>query len=67
MKSKQICQLIKHNYETDNGNVFIYGKIGISTYPNSGRSYEKLFEAAQNSLYFAKHSLAKDFACDDKK
>ena len=67
MKSKQICQVIKHNYETDNGNVFIYGKIGISTYPNSGRSYEKLFEAAQNSLYFAKHSLAKDFACDDKK
>lgn len=62
MKAEQICSAVRHSYETDNGNVLIYAKIGISTYPDSGRSYDELFEAAQAALYYAKHSVSRDFS-----
>lgn len=64
-KAKQICSVIKHNYESDNGNVFIFGKLGVSIYPESGKSYDELYEEALNALYYAKHSLSSDIAFAD--
>ncbi len=67
LKAKQICVAVRHTYETDNGNIMIYAKLGIGTYPNSGRSYDELYEAAGNALYYAKHSVAKDYSIDISK
>ncbi len=67
MKAGQICSAVRHSYETDSGSVPIYAKLGISTYPNCGRSYDELYEAAQNALYYAKHSVTKDFSIDISK
>ncbi len=66
LKAGQICSAVRHSYETDGGSVLIYAKLGISTYPNSGRSFDEMYETAQNSLYYAKHSVSKDFSIDVK-
>lgn len=67
LKAKQLCAAVRHSYETDNENVLIYAKLGISTYPNKSRSFDEMYETAQNSLYYAKHSVSKDFSINANK
>lgn len=64
-KANQIIGVIRHDYDTHDGKISIFGKVGISTYPSSGHSYEEMYSAGLQALYFAKHSLTNDVVFDD--
>ncbi len=64
-KANQIISVISNSYEAHEGNVAIFGKVGISIYPSGGRSYEELYSSGLKALYFAKHSLSSDVIFDD--
>ena len=64
-KATQICSIIKNRYESDGNDLNLYAKIGISMYPESGRSYEELYSSALKALYFAKHSVSSDIVFDE--
>ena len=56
-KAEQISSAINNSYKTDNGEISVCAKLGISLYPDDGRSYEELYSAALKALYYAKHSV----------
>ena len=59
-KAEQICSVVANSYQTDNGEITIKGKIGISLFPSDGRSYDELYAGALNALYYAKHNINTD-------
>lgn len=61
-KTKKICTVIDHTYRSDEGSVSIRGKVGVSLYPNDGRTFDELFSSASNALYYAKHSVGSNAA-----
>ena len=61
-KSEQICAVIKNKYQSDNANVKIYGKVGISIFPRDGTTYDELYSNALKALDISKKSLSKDIA-----
>ncbi len=61
-KCAQICRAINNKYQSDAGEISVYGKIGISLYPRDGSTYDELYEGALKALYFAKHSQKLDAA-----
>ncbi len=63
-KCEDICSVIKHKYETNEGEISIFGKLGVSLYPSGGRSYEELYSSALKSLYYAKHNITSDIVLD---
>lgn len=56
-KAEQISAAINNSYKTDDGEISVCAKLGISLYPDDGRSYEQLYSAALKALYYAKHSV----------
>ncbi len=56
-KAKQICTCIDNTYQSDTGNIRIYGKVGIGLYPSDGRTYSELYSNSLSALYFSKHNL----------
>lgn len=61
-KADRICNVIDHTYKYGDGNIHLQGKIGVSMYPNDGRTYDELLKSATSALYFAKHSIEKSTA-----
>ena len=58
-KTNRICTIIDHTYHSDKGNISICGKIGVSMYPNDGRTFDELMKSVTSAMYFAKHSVGK--------
>lgn len=56
-KAEQICRIINNSYQSDNGEITVFGKIGISLFPTNGSTYDELYSAALKALYFAKHNI----------
>ncbi len=56
-KARQICAAINHKYQSEEGDIRIFGKAGISMFPQCGKSYDELYAEALKALYFAKHSV----------
>lgn len=56
-KSDQICKIINNKYQSEAGDIAIFGKAGISLFPNDGTTYDELYAAAVRALYFAKHNI----------
>ena len=61
-KSGQICRAINNNYQSDSGEINVYGKVGVSLFPRNGNTYDELFEGALKALYYAKHNDKTDIA-----
>ncbi len=61
-KAPRICEIIEKSYSSDEESVSISGKVGVSLFPKDGRTYEEMFSAALNALYFARHSINTNFA-----
>ena len=55
-KAEQICKSINNKYQSESGEISVYGKIGISIFPNDGSTYDDLYSAALKALYFTKHN-----------
>ncbi len=56
-KSEQICKIINNKYQSEAGDITIFGKAGISLFPNDGTTYDELYAASIKALYFAKHNI----------
>ena len=67
-KAEQISAAINNSYKTDDGEISVCAKLGISLYPDDGRSYEELYSASLKALYYAKHSVNvhASFVIEDK-
>ena len=67
-KAEQICAVIKNKYQSDNGNIKIFGKVGISIFPRDGTTYDELYSNALKALDISKNSENKNisFAFDAK-
>ena len=61
-KAEQICKIISNKYQSETGDIAIYGKAGISVFPSNGSTYDELYSEAMKALYYAKHSI-KHNAC----
>ncbi len=61
-KAEQMCRIIRNKYQSDEGEIYVFGKTGISMFPRDGGTYDELYSAALKALYFAKHSIKKDAA-----
>ncbi len=61
-KAQHICEIIDNKYQCDNGDVSIYGNVGISIFPNNGTTYDDLYSGALKALYFAKHNVKQNVA-----
>ena len=56
-KASQISRIINNHYQSETGDITIYGKIGVSLFPNNGSTYDDLYSGALRALYFAKHQV----------
>lgn len=56
-KAEQICKIINNSYQSDSGEITVFGKVGISLFPKNGSTYDDLYSAALKALYFAKHNI----------
>ncbi len=56
-KAEQICRIINNSYQSDAGEITVFGKVGISVFPSNGSTYDDLYSAALRALYFAKHNI----------
>ncbi len=56
-KAEQICEAIHNQYQSENGDIKIYGKAGISLFPQNGKTYDELYSNALQALYYAKHKV----------
>ena len=63
-KAEHICAIMRRKFETAEGDISIFGKLGVSMYPSGGRSYEELYSTAMKSLYYAKHNITGDLIFD---
>ena len=61
-KAEQICKTISNKYQSETGDIAIYGKAGISVFPSNGSTYDELYSEAMKALYYAKHNI-KHNAC----
>ena len=61
-KAEQICKIISNKYQSEEGDISIFGKAGIGVFPSNGSTYDELYAAAMRALYFAKHNI-KSNAC----
>lgn len=71
-KAEEICKIIGNKYQSEEGDISIFGKAGIGLFPSNGSTYDELYAAAMKALYFAKHNIKRSacFAFDadsDKK
>lgn len=65
-KAEQVCSAVKNQYQSENGNINIFGKAGISLFPDNGQTYDELYSGALNALYFAKHNVSSNISfCSD--
>ncbi len=53
-KAKTIADAFKNTYSGENADYKISGSIGISVYPNDGKTYEELYISADKALYQSK-------------
>lgn len=61
-KAEQICRSINNSYQSDDGEIKVFGKVGISFFPANGSTYDDLYSAALKALYFAKHNIRRSTA-----
>ncbi len=61
-KAEQICKIINNKYQSETGDINIFGKAGISVFPQNGSTYDELYAAAIKALYYAKHSVKRCIA-----
>lgn len=64
-KAEQICRAINNNYQSDSGEITVFGKVGISLFPRNGSTYDELYEGALKAMYYAKHNDNCDAAFAD--
>ncbi len=53
-KAKNICMLLKEDYFDEKNCIEVSSSIGIAVYPESGSTYEELFQNADTALYDVK-------------
>jgi diguanylate cyclase (GGDEF)-like protein len=53
-KLTAVCDLFKDIFLDEGGGYRISGSVGVSLYPEDGRSYTELYKEADHALYFAK-------------
>lgn len=63
-KAENICSIMRRKFDTAEGEISVFGKLGVSMYPSGGRSYEELYSTAMKSLYYAKHNISGDLVFD---
>ncbi len=63
-KAEAICSIMRRKFDTADGEISVFGKLGVSMYPSGGRSYEELYSTAMKSLYYAKHNISEDLVFD---
>ena len=61
-KAEQIVRIIRSTYQSDTGEITVFGKIGVSLFPSNGTTYDELYASALKALSFAKHSFQTDIA-----
>lgn len=49
-KAEQICSIINNKYDSDSDEIHIFGKAGISLYPENGKSYAELYDKALSEI-----------------
>ena len=54
-KAEQVCAVIKNRYQSENGDIRIYGKAGVSVFPRDGGTYEELYSNALKALDISVH------------
>ncbi len=57
-KANQVCAVMNNKYQSENGDISIFGKAGISLFPKNGKTYDELYSDALQALYFAKHNIS---------
>ena len=61
-KAEQICKAITNKYQAGAAEISVYGKVGISIFPNNGSTYDDLYSAALKALYYTKHDTNSSIA-----
>ena len=61
-KAEQVCNILSSKYQSDTGDISIFGKAGISIFPANGLTYDELYSEALKALYYAKHSIKQSVA-----
>ena len=56
-KADDICRIINNKYQSENGEITVFGKVGVSMFTADGTTYDELYSAALKALYFAKHNI----------
>ena len=59
-KCRTIISSLSKTYSNGEEEMTLNAKIGISIYPEDGNSYEDLYQAAIEALYYSRHSLNSD-------
>jgi len=59
-KAEQVCAVIKNKYHSENGDITIFGKAGISVFPHDGATYDELYANAFKALDLSKNSKNKN-------
>ncbi len=65
-KAEQICLVMKNKYPSENGELAIFGKAGISVFPHDGGTYEELYANALKALDYAVREPEKNIAFVDE-
>ncbi len=53
-KLNAICEAFRHTYTGEGGDYKISGSVGVAFYPRHGRTYETLYQLADEALYESK-------------
>ncbi len=61
-KAEQVCMVIKNQYHSENETIRIFGKAGVSVFPQDGTTYDELYSRALDALDVARHSAGQDIA-----
>ena len=59
-KCRSIISSLSKTYSNGEEEMALNAKIGISVYPEDGNTYEDLYQAAVEALYYSRHSLSSD-------
>ena len=54
-KAEQVCAVIKNRYQSENGDIKILGKAGVSVFPRDGETYDELYSNALKALEVSVH------------
>lgn len=66
-KAREFLDVVQYSYKLDNGKMLtVTASIGISLYPNNGRTYTPLYRNADQALYSVKNSGRNGFAFYNK-